>query len=367
MKQLTRFMIFALTLCLCFASHCQAAPSIPPDIVFAHQPISGSVAFSPDGRWLALSGDTTELPGTTFYNTSNWQEVKPAKLQSFESSCDVTVAEPAVWTADSRHLLISFNGGGGGQFAAVGVPGFNLERAWSFPPESEEQWLKQICSPGQNLFAGIDGGGENKVFVNNFLTGRAIYSIPCPGGAGICIAVSSDQKYMAIGQQNDVMLVDTKLRAVSHIERLPGEPQDMAFAPDNSCLDVVYINSDSKSLAMFINRLDVKGLQTIGNPLPVQDVYSFEQIAFSPDGKSLFLSFSTDIGSNPGAYITVCNPLTLACEARLKPVPGRLIDTAMSVSPDGKYLALSTDQQLSIWLLNKLKLSSSNDRVRHHV
>lgn len=341
--------------------HAAMAADIPPSFSIRPTNIFGACAFSPNGEWLALSGsDSARNTGaTTFYDTRTWREVRPDAVQKFETG--TSEARPIAWTLDGKHLVVGLVGNNWmGAFMVVSMPDPKVSYAWR--SQRTAQNIDRICAVDGPRQIAYTASLADELVVRDFATGKKIFSIPTPTKNQTGLATSEDGKLIAVGDGDTLILANSEQKCILKSKTFPGQICGIAFDPKSENIAVViydYKNAyDRGTGTKWLQIVHRKSLTDSGRPqiLP-GGICELHDISYSASGEQLFLLFSEILprvsATSPDtamSFVLVRSSSSLRTIDRLGPVKEDAI--SMSVAPDGKMLAVSNSNQLSLWTLN---------------
>jgi len=338
------------------------ADVIPPTFTILSA-ANGHIAYSQDGKWIAIAGrDKSGANGTFAYvNTLNWQ-VRTLPVFDVRTTHNFDLNRLA-WTPDSKKLLVDCYK----SVAVISVPAWTVEGILSAATEAKGMYGPIACSPTENLFVGANIDPSN-LLVSDRTTGATQYSIPTKAYGQGPVSWTRDGKFIIAADSLNVDLIDTVTKKLAISKKLP-------------CERIIYVTSDpsSKRLAVLYQAPDPAGdptvpmvwvqmfslpdLAPIGSPIkspfcPVRDLF------FTPDGDNLLALFdyfidskSTSAPDRERSFVSVWDAKTGALLDRLGPVP--LPGWGLAIAPDGKNAVVSNKGQLSIWSMIKYAAPSS--------
>jgi WD40 repeat protein len=260
-----------------------------------------SVAFSPDGKTLAVGGEHRTGPHAD--------------------------AKVWLWDVATRRVSSEFTVPNTGR-----VPG--AERGKTI--ELTFQVQSVAFSPDGRTLA--VGGGREKFWLWD-VAGRRVtnaFTVPQDGRAE-SVMFSPDGKTLAVEGKGDVRLWDLTTRRNTVTITEPGDANgSVAFSPDGRTLAV--------ERGEYMRLWDVgtrRNTVTIAAP----DRHRFRSVAFSPDGRALATSGSDAKGDGEvRLWDVAARRSTAAVTSR----HGHWVDS-MVFSPDGGTLAIGGDQDVRLW------------------
>jgi WD40 repeat protein/tRNA A-37 threonylcarbamoyl transferase component Bud32 len=349
-------------------------------------PLTGSdasLAYSPDGRTLAVGGD-------------NFVRLIDAGTRAQLAETAVYgVAMRMAFTKDGSRLVVLFAPGQGGDVdAQITIrDAATLEPiGLSIAPEAfvgayVGVWYASpqfaVTPDGRSLITASEDGELARWDLRSRKKTRT-WRIETGGLRGVAVAVSPDGLTAAVGIRHGVQLVDLRSgTARTATAELAGSPSWVLFSPDGKM--VVATNRDRT-----VTRWDVESAR----PLETLRGHSnfVQQPVFSPDGETLYTvshdgtaiawdltgdrrlgrpftfthdrTFSaTGFDGHPGRLSPDGRLIAVGLKERgvalwdsrqLTPVGARLLDTggevkSLDFSPDGKTLAAVTETMLTLW------------------
>jgi len=331
--------------------------SVPPGKVIKPVSVYGSLAFSPDGKWLILSGSNpvTYVGQTTLFEPGTWVEHPPVDVQKFEASTPFDV--PVAWASDSKTALVGMYGSSsGGAFMVVAAPDWRLVNSWR-SPAGTQQFL-QICTiPRGTLFIGNDRSSA-QLRVQDYKTGRTVFTIPTPSRDHKSVSVSPNGRLLAISDGRTLRIVNLGSKTQVDKADAPGPIIALTFSPDSARIAVVF-----RSVGIYNHRgpgsewlqiLRTSTLSSARGPRLVFGSTAFRDLAFSSDGRRVFVLIDVASrvggGASPRSFsssVLGFDSATLESQERLGPIGAEAC--GLAVSPDGKYLVTSDPIELSIW------------------
>ncbi|MEU6036069.1 hypothetical protein ABZ801_11740 [Actinomadura sp. NPDC047616] len=261
-----------------------------------------SVAFSPDGKTLAVGGE---------HRTGPHAEAKVWlwDLAARRVSNEITVPNTGRVPGPER--------------------GKTIER--TFPVKSV------AFSPDGRTLA--IGGGREKFWLWDLAGGRVSNPFTVPqGNSAVSVVFSPDGKTLAVAGEGNVQLRDLTTRRNTVTITEPGDKgaSSVAFSPDGRTLAL--------QRSEYVQLWDVgtrRNTATIAAP----DGHRFVSVAFGPDGRTLATS-GFDAKNNGEVRLW-----DVAARRSTAVVPSRHGHAFYSVvfSPDGATLAIGGDQDLRLW------------------
>lgn len=312
--------------------------------------------FSPDGRTLALVGQTGKVE---YWDVATWKEVSEfstpdgAWLQSVHFSPNgrviavagreinhVTLLDAATGRVLGKPIAPHEPGSAAGSIAftpdskhiAMIVDGGNIA-LWSVATQRPDSAVLPV---GDESISGLaftpDGralvvGGSRGVSTWNLTNGHRIGAILSTGAADVtAIAVSRDGRLIAAGSLSGTVFVWDAVTGAPFGSPLTADTTQvwaLAFSPDGTLL----ASAHDRSAALW----DLSGRQSIGEPIgPVSDVST--GVAFRPGGRQLAL----------GRYDGTVGIFDLATRSEIGHVNVGSIVFAVAYSPDGSVLAIGS-------------------------
>lgn len=334
----------------------------PPAMLVKHIDVHGYLAFSPNGKWLAVSGvsRSKECGSTTLLDLSTWNEIPLPSVQEFEAS--TSNAGPLTWTADSKNLLVGIVGSDWtGAFMVIAVPQMKVDQAWR--SAAVNQNIEQICHvAGSKLIAYIAPCCDTVPIVD-FTTGRRIASIQTPQKTQVALCASTMGHFLAIADNDTLILVEAPNGPVLRTIKLPGQISGLAMNDTTHRIAVIYLDEHNiygrGTSTVWCQVLQTESLERTSGPsiLP-GGVAELRGVRFSTAGDRLYLLFNERLarGDRPVqgdalSYVLVRDSHDLSPVARLGPIPEE--GTSIDVSPDGKFVAVSNIDQISVWLTDR--------------
>jgi WD40 repeat protein len=271
----------------------------PLDHLLAVSSQVDSVAFSPDGRTLAVGDESNDV--------GLWSVVTGRRIAAFAEG---SPADSVAFSPDGRTLAVGDENGN------VGL--FNVVTGRRIAALAEGNYVASVAfSPdGRTLAVGDDNG---EVGLWNVVTGRRIAAL-AEGNSVASVAFSPDGRTLAVGDGNgDVGLwnVATGRRtalAQGYIS------SSVAFSPDGRTLAV---GSESGDVGLW-NAATDRSIAKLTEGSPVISV------AFSPDSQTLAVG---DYGGHVGLWST-------ATRQRTATLAQGSVVTSVAFSPDGSTLAV---------------------------
>ena len=277
------------------------------------------VAFVPGGKWLVSSDQFSVIQFWDLAGKNHYQ---------IRSAGHLTNSRPFDISTDGKTLAYSFKTG-------IGFWDISRKRNVDMPGHQGRISVLSFASDGRTL---ASGSWDNTVRIWNRINGNELKRWQLPGGdfTGITgLAYSPDgRRLAAVGDDGVVRLWDTE--TAKELAPLTTRP-DVSPWPDRS-REVAY-SPDGKYLIALGER-SIRRWETAGKELAaikvdsIQQGYSFEKLAISPDSKSLAAGLS---GSSHKILI---HDLVGDGKPRLLNIAGRGRLYKLAFSPDGRMLAL---------------------------
>ena len=316
----------------------------------------GSVAFSPNGKTLALGGVHGGLPGAAawLWNTATGHLIGAPLttggivISSVAFSPDGKTLAAGGDDSNGKAVVWLWNTATGHQIGAPLTTGGNMITSVAFSPD------------GKTL---ATGGNDGTARLWNVATRQQVSNpLTNSGGSVTSVAFSPDGNILATGDEDGTAQLWDVSVAVNTLMGTPvpgvsSRTGSVAFSPDGK---TIATGDDSDGTVRI--RDIATGKQT-GNPL-TSDGAPARSIAFSPDGKTL----ATSAGFVDAAGGNISQPARLwdaATGRQIATIPSdwsaSIFTTADSVafSPDGKTLAVGGDSARglgALWLWNTATL-----------
>jgi WD40 repeat protein/DNA-binding SARP family transcriptional activator len=332
---------------------------------------SGRVAFSPDGRQLAVLSDTGTGGQVVIFDLVTRRVI----LRLPAPGSDTGQPGSPTWTRDGRIVavgsgpLIFYDAATGREKGQVNVPGASTSRAVDAYPAADKvlaiaedtrdavlidpktaRIVRRILLPVPASGAGVSqdgrtvavGDATGEVFIKNLQTGKVLRGSRAHAGRVGNLVFSPDGRTAAsLSADEKVIVWDVKTGKLRMtLEGHTGDILGGAFAPDGQTL---YTDGLDRSVIKW----DISGRRSFGVTTP-----GFPRIPLVPGpGIWPYVGWSADrrravLGYQSGLIATI-DTATGRLIARDKPIKG-ISDLALS--PDGRFAYLvSTDGTLRRW------------------
>jgi WD40 repeat protein len=250
-----------------------------------HESSVGTVAFSPDGRWIA-SGSSLVRDKKLLGEVKVWDATTGQEYHAFRDHDHIV--ESVAFSPDSRWIVASVMGG-----TVKILDAQQGEVKHSFQPVQEGNEFRSfrrgaLDPTGRYLALAIDlvrdrrnAGGEMRVW--DLQDNRAVFTAPISLTEASALAFSPDGKLLAVAGRND--RGPGPIFQVRLWDAVAGK--ELRMLPGRTC---VAFSSDSKRLAAAADDYTVRVWDTTGGQerLVCRGHGSYVSgVAFSPDGKIL--------------------------------------------------------------------------------
>ena len=212
-----------------------------------------SVAFSPDGKFLAVGSNNSKA---FIYNLETGREVS-----SFKSGDDVN---SVAFSPDGKFLAV----GSEDKKAYI----YNLETSREVSSFKSAGDVNSVAFSPDGKFLAV-GSEDKKAYIYNLETSREVSSFKS-GGYVNSVAFSPDGKFLAVGSK------DKK----AHIYNLETGKEANYYGYDKNAVFFVSFSDDGRYLALNSKGIDIYDLSTNKK---VRHFGGHRSIDFSPDGKYL--------------------------------------------------------------------------------
>jgi WD40 repeat protein len=370
--------------------------NVPPELVavlgdtrFRCSDGQGAMAFSPDGKQLAVANNRDEI---RFLDARTGQLIR--QIMSAHAPRERMALSP-----DGRHLA----GTRGGQFGVIDAQTGRL--IWKLT-DTRVSRVEVFAFSSDGKTIGVSGNASNQVTVvelRDATTGKLGYSV-VPGLEGaIDFAFSPDlQRLVCVCR--DLGAVTYSNRSTPGKRRLGIQGLRVAFSPDGKHFAVLWRSDPPTDRKLTIHDAEGKTLHTLSGPKGAVEPEN-EHLAFAPDGKTLLAVSSGAISRCirwDVAQGTKLSSATLPTQHRThfdvlsadtkivarRSVLSRHIDlfdtetgkllygrvghegsiAALAFSPDGKYLASSDCFATTLWdLTTGRAVATRFERAVHHL
>jgi WD40 repeat protein len=340
-KYVILFSVVLYTLCI----RCSTAGGIYP-ILIKTGGLFGDIAFSPDSRYLALSGEylPQNIGGTKLFDVPSWREIDIKNYSNVLGK--PTDAAPIAWSPDSSNLFVLT---GSNDLAIVDVRSSDVRSVWKTPYPYQITALLPITN---EVIALIDDGLDY-YDVGSGKKDPEFASSKCLDLEGVLHRVDGDLVFSSLGP--NVVRRNIKSGKTIESKDLPGGAISLTISRNQKEIAVAYIDR-AKSLSGFnskyVQLLNASDLGLIGDSIFVDDRFAVDRILFDHDGQSLILLLElpfTNPVTKEEEFDTLVERLDLKSQqlSRLMP-PIRAQPKDMAESNDGRYLACSTSEGIYI-------------------
>jgi WD40 repeat protein len=313
----------------------ETSVSLQPKKTLRHLDAVSSLAFSPDGKFLA-SGNV--ISTVVLWELSNEKKLTEFKFKGFFASQVWNV----IFSPDGRYLAAANNG--------------NEIKVWeistgklinTFPSQKG-----LIIPPGgirytpDGKFLVVGNGWEKTISLWEISTGKLIYTVTHGGGRlpmDISIALSPDGKYLASGSKDRfIKLWEVSSGNLVSTLNTPSERiTSLVFSPDGKYL--VSGHLDGTISVWELSDGNGKLITT------VKGHQSLRELTTSPDGKYLVSASSSAFASAIAFWELPTGKLIAAFKTN------RPLFNCIAYSPDGKFLATGdAGGNVKLWDVDEL-------------
>jgi WD40 repeat protein len=325
-----------------------------PDVINTGSVI-GYVAFSPNGQYLALTGQVEKIihGAVRLYAVGSWNEISSPSIESAAEEYDAL--GPDGWSSDSLRLFTTGdarrtdgnNGALVGYFPQGRLP--RLEREWEFPWSIQEVSLISDLPYG-NEFALYDSSVE----LVDFSTGRIVRQYGSLGGSTVNAPICIYDNKLLVGLAGfGLAITDVRTCRILGRRRLPFGGHHCALSSDRSKAVVEF--RPAKNSGCSCQVFSASDLTPIGKRMDFDPFFRVDRLVFSHDGSEVFALLEQDYQINgnwdANTILVTGNVRTGIVTPLYRPIASYPDD--MAISNDGRYLACSTWDGLYVWDLTK--------------
>ncbi len=178
--------------------------------------VINAVAYSTDGRWLAVGGDNDKL---MILDTTTYKVVYEQKLNSYINTIVATINQFAVGGRDKVVVIIDTD-----TFKARSV-------------HERQNWVNAMAYSSDGMWLAV-GGADNKVAILSTTNFKVIHESEFNGWVN-AIASSPDGRHLALaGEDEEVIVLNTINFNVVQRYKSDGIIYSLAYSPDSSFLVV---------------------------------------------------------------------------------------------------------------------------------